>query len=76
MAKRGRKPGQKNGGLKKFKGPKTRGLRFKYYSNVLTSKGSIMSGHADQYGRLMEEFENDKNAFDIKPNGHSIRANH
>lgn len=54
----------------------TSGLRFKEYLNVESSKGGLISGISDQYGRIMVHFVNEKNEWDIKPSGHSISARH
>ncbi len=54
----------------------TSGLRFKEYLNVPSSRGGLISGVSDQYGRIMIHFVNEKNEWDIKPSGHSIAARH
>lgn len=54
----------------------TAGLRLKFYENVLCNSGELISGFADQYGRVMTQFINTDNAFDIKPSGLCIAARH
>jgi hypothetical protein len=51
-------------------------LRLKAYTNVLADNGQIISATADQYGRVMEAFINDKNEHDIRPTGVCIAAYH
>lgn len=74
--KPGRPKGVKNKSLKSYRGPVIRGLRFEYYSDMPSSKGGSISGFADQYGRVMEQFVNEQNAIDIRPSGHCIAARH
>lgn len=46
------------------------------YENKLSSMGVYVSGIADQYGRILEEFVNDKNELDLRPTGHCISVYH
>lgn len=62
--------------LKKYTGAKSRGLRLKYYSDVPSSDGKSISGHADQYGRILKLFVDENRVMDYKPTGISIAANH
>ena len=54
---------------------KIRGLRLKFYSDEPSDDGSVVSGIADQYGRVMEQFHNGKN-WDVRPTGRCIYVNH
>lgn len=52
-----------------------KGLRLKFYSNETADNGEVVSGVADQYGRLMVQYRN-KGSWDIKPSGLAIHVNH
>ncbi|MEK6828899.1 MAG: hypothetical protein AABY15_02150 [Nanoarchaeota archaeon] len=51
-------------------------LRLGYYENVRSSNGSIVSGFADQFGRLMKIIINEKEVVDYVPAGMTIKAVH
>tara|TARA_R110000796_G_scaffold108862_1_gene220035 strand:- start:997 stop:1197 length:201 start_codon:yes stop_codon:yes gene_type:complete len=53
-----------------------KGLRLKFYADAVTDNGSIVSGIADQFGRLMEQFVDEENRWDVKPTGLAIYVNH
>lgn len=55
---------------------KAKELRIEFYSDMPSSKGGVVSGAADQYGRILESFVNIKGENDIRPTGHCIAANH
>jgi hypothetical protein len=57
-------------------GAAPKGLRLKMYENVLSDQGVIVSGTADQYGRILEAYVNEKGEWDLKPSGHCIAARH
>ena len=73
---KGRPKGKKNKNtpIKPMVMPK--GLRLKNYENKLSSMGVYVSGTADQYGRILEQFVNDKNEWDLRPTGHCISVYH
>ena len=62
--------------LKIPKGRIKTGLRLEYYFHSPCCNGGSASGYADQYGRLMEIYINDKKIVDYKPSGLSIFVNH
>jgi len=70
----GRPKGSKSAKLKPSK--QQRGLRLEFYSDMPSSKGGIVSGIADQYGRVLEQFVNENNQIDLRPTGHSIAVRH
>ena len=51
-------------------------LRLGYYENVRASNGSVVSGFADQFGRLMKIIITNKDVVDYAPVGISIKAAH
>jgi hypothetical protein len=57
-------------------GPAPKGLRLKLYESRPSSMGGFASGVADQYGRILEHFVNDKNEWDLRPTGHCISVYH
>lgn len=56
--------------------PPPKGLRLRFYKNVLADNGEIVSGTADQYGRLMKTFVDENGYNDIGPTGICITATH
>lgn len=71
----GRPKGSKNRRTK-VRRAKCKGLRIEYYQDMPSSMGGVITGFADQYGRILEEFKNSKGELDIRPTGHSIAARH
>lgn len=57
-------------------GANLKGLRLKYYEDMPSSKGLVVSGYADQYGRMFKNIINSKNENDLVPTGDSICARH
>jgi hypothetical protein len=74
----GRPKGSKNkkGTLSKMPKLHLKRLRLKFYSDMPSSKGGSISGIADQYGRVMEEYMNEKGFWDVRVTGHCIAARH
>lgn len=71
----GRPKGSKNK-TKKLRRAKCKGLRIAFYQDMPSSLGGSVTGPADQYGRVLEEFTNEKGELDIRPTGHCIAARH
>ena len=76
MSKPGRPKGSRNSGGRKRRTPICSGLRLKYYEDMPSCDGGARSGYADQYGRIMEFFMNEKGDWDIKPSGFCIAVKH
>lgn len=70
------KIGRPKGSRKKVRSSNIKGLRLKYYSDMPSSEGGAVSGHSDQYGRILEQFVNSKGENDLRPTGHCIAARH
>jgi hypothetical protein len=68
--------GRPRGSYRKLRVSKTKGLRFKAYSDMPCSEGGVVSGISDQYGRIVVQFQNSKGEMDIKPTGQCIAARH
>jgi hypothetical protein len=74
--KPGRPKGSSNKERRKVKSSGFKGLRLKLYSDMPCSDGGVVSGHSDQYGRIMEQYENSRGESDIRPTGQCIAARH
>lgn len=61
---------------RKIRRAKCKGLRIAIYTDMPSSLGGSVSGYADQFGRILEEFTNSKGELDIRPTGHCIAARH
>ncbi len=75
MAKIGRPKGSR-GKNKKIVRAKAKNLRLNFYGDVPSSMGGSVSGIADQYGRILEEYINSMGQLDLRPTGHCVAAKH
>lgn len=54
----------------------SKGLRLKFYENVYACNGQVVSGIADQYGRILKPTIDKNGRNDLTPTGIGIAAYH